>query len=189
VLPADGSESSALPQFQWAAVGGQRFRLTVAKLRPGQTGEDALNNSSQRFIVRVAGNSYQTTSGGPTNTGVVEVRENNLTWSPGLSNGDYVYRVTMIQEDPITGTQNFVNSKVGRFVVVGGIGGLANTSGLNTEEIVGLLQSAAKGANIKDLLQGFSAISIEINGSAGTVDDLRAKLNDLPASVKWSIKP
>ena len=189
ISPSEGSQASSLPQFQWTAIGGRKFRLNVAKLKSGQTAEEALANSSQRFRVVLSGNSYQALSGGPVNTGLVQVLENNLTWNPGLSDGEYVYRVTMIQEDPITGTSNEVRSANARFVVSGAIGGMVNTSGLNTIEIIGLLQSAAKGVDIKSLLSGFDAMSITINGDAATVDDLRAKLTDLPASVKWSIKP
>jgi hypothetical protein len=94
----------------------------------------------------------------------------------------------MVQEDPITGTQNLVNSNIANFSVSGS-GGTINTSGLNTDEIIGLLTGAAKGVNIADLLKGYSAFSIEINGKAATIDELRTKLNDISSSAKWSIKP
>ncbi len=185
IMPANGSTSNSLPQFQWSAVGGQKFKLTLAKLKPNQTQEDALNNSSQRMVLNLTSTSYQTTAGGPP-LGAGD--ENNLSWNPGLVDGEYCYRVTMVQEDPITGTQNLVNSNIANFSVSGS-GGTINTSGLNTDEIIGLLTGAAKGVNIADLLKGYSAFSIEINGKAATVDELRTKLNDISSSAKWSIKP
>ncbi|KAB2880847.1 hypothetical protein F9K33_03580 [bacterium] len=188
IMPANGSTVSSLPQFQWSAVGGQKFKLTIAKLKPNQTQEDALNNSSQRAIIELGSTSYQTTAGGPTGGGGATLIENNLTWNPGLLDGEYCYRVTMVQQDPITGTQNLVNSNIANFTVSGS-GGTINTSGLNTDEIIGLLSAAAKGVNIADLLKGYSAFSIEINGKAATVDELRTKLGDISASAKWSIKP
>ncbi|MBL7995072.1 hypothetical protein JNM05_06825 [bacterium] len=188
IMPANGSTVSSLPQFQWSAVGGQKFKLTLAKLKPNQTQEDALNNSSQRAIIELGSTSYQTTAGGPTGGGGATLIENNLAWNPGLLDGEYCYRVTMVQRDPITGTQNLVNSNIANFTVSGS-GGTINTSGLNTDEIIGLLTAAAKGVNIADLLKGYSAFSIEINGTAATVDELRTKLNDISASAKWSIKP
>lgn len=188
IMPSAGSSVSSLPQFQWSAVGGQKFKMVLAKLKPGQTQEDALNNSSQRVVLDISSTSYQATAGGPTIGGGVTNVENNLTWNPGLADGDYCYRVTMIQEDPITGTQNLVNSNIANFTVSGS-GGTINTSGLNTDEIIGLLSGAAKGVNIADLLKGYSAFSIEINGKPATIDELRTKLNDISASAKWSIKP
>lgn len=185
IMPANGSTSNALPQFQWSAVGGQKYKLTLAKLKPNQTQEDALNNSSQRMVLNLTSTSYQTTAGGPP-LGAGD--ENNLSWNPGLVDGEYCYRVTMVQEDPITGTQNLVNSNIANFSVSGS-GGTINTSGLNTDEIIGLLTGAAKGVNIADLLKGYSAFSIEINGKAATIDELRTKLNDISSSAKWSIKP
>lgn len=188
IMPANGNTVNALPQFQWSAVGGQKFKLTIAKLKPGQTQEDALNNSSQRAILELNTTSYQTTAGGPVAGAGIAVGENNLTWNPGLLDGEYCYRVTMIQDDPITGTQNLVNSNIANFTVSGS-GGTVNTSGLNTDEIIGLLSAAAKGVNIADLLKGYSAFSIEINGKAATVDELRTKLNEISSAAKWSIKP
>ena len=188
IMPSNGSTVSSLPQFQWSAVGGQKFKLTVAKLKPNQTQEDALNNSSQRAIIELGSTSYQTTAGGPTGGSGITVEENNLTWNPGLVDGEYCYRVTMVQADPITGTQNLVNSNIANFTV-GGSGGTINTSGLNNDEIIGLLTAAAKGVNIADLLKGYSAFSIEINGKEATVDELRTKLSEISASAKWSIKP
>lgn len=188
IMPANGSTVSSLPQFQWSAVGGNKYKLTLAKLKPNQTQEDALNNSSQRAIIELGSTSYQTLAGGPTNGSGVTVIENNLAWNPGLVDGEYCYRVTMVQEDPITGTQNLVNSNVANFSVSGS-GGTVNTSGLNTDEIIAILTGAAKGVNIEELLKGYSAFSLEINGKPATVDELRSKLSDAPASAKWSIKP
>ncbi len=188
IMPANGNTVNALPQFQWSAVGGQEFKLTIAKLKPGQTQEDALNNSSQRAVIALTSTSYQATAGGPVTGAGITTEENNLLWNPGLVDGEYCYRVTMVQKDPITGTQNLVNSNVANFTVSGS-GGTVNTSGLNTDEIIGLLSAAAKGVNIAELLKGYSAFSIEINGKPATVDELRTKLNDISASAKWSIKP
>ena len=185
IMPSNGSTANSLPQFQWSAVGGQKYKLTLAKLKPNQTQEDALNNSSQRMVLNLTSTSYQTTAGGPP-LGAGD--ENNLAWNPGLVDGEYCYRVTMVQEDPITGTQNLVNSNIANFTVSSS-GGTTNTSGLNTDEIIGLLTGAAKGVNIAELLKGYSAFSIEINGKAATIDELRTKLNDISSSAKWSIKP
>lgn len=186
MAPGNGSTVNSLPQFQWSAVGGQRFKLTIAKLKPNQSQEDALNNSSQRAVIELNTTSYQTVAGGPTTGAGIKADENNLTWNPGLLDGDYCYRVTMIQEDPITGTQNLVNSNIAGFTV-GGTS--ANASGLNTDEIIGLLSAAAKGVNIAELLKGYGAYYIEINGKPATVDELRTKLNDISSTAKWSIKP
>lgn len=56
-MPSNGSTANALPQFQWSAVGGQKYKLTLAKLQPNQTQEDALNNSSQRMVLNLTSTS------------------------------------------------------------------------------------------------------------------------------------
>ncbi len=182
IMPAKGEETSGLPFFQWAAVGGNKFQLTIARLKAGQTEEDALRTSSQRTIIELVNTrSYQSTAGGP-----VTSIENNLTWNPGLLDGQYCYQVTMIQEDPITGSRNLVNSVIHNFVVTGS--GKQMSSGLNTQEILNIVASRVN-INLQDPFKGFNAVSIEINGSAATVEDLRAKVNNLPEKFKVEIKP
>lgn len=184
IIPANNSETSSLPLFQWAAVGGNEFVLTVAKLKPNQSHEDALRTSSQRMVVNFNNTtSYQTTAGGPVVPGV---KENNLTWSPGLALGEYVYRVSMIQKDPITNTQNTVNSNTAIFSVKeGGI-----NTGLNTDEIIAILSTIPGLSNLQDLMKGYSATAIEIDGKSGNIEDLRGKVKSLEGKTfKVSIKP
>lgn len=184
IIPANGSESSSLPLFQWAAVGGNEFILTVAKLKPNQSHEDALRTSSQRMVINFNNTtSYQTTAGGPVVPGV---QENNLTWNPGLALGEYVYRVSMLQRDPITNTQNTVNSNTAVFSVKeGGI-----NTGLNTQEIIAILSTIPGLSNLQDLMKGYSATGIEIDGKTGNVEELRGKVKSLEGKTyKVSIKP
>ncbi len=182
ILPTNGGEVQSLPQFQWAATGGSKFILTIAKLKNNQTQEDALRTSSQRVVIRITdGNSFQIAPGGAGS------EENNLTWSPGLADGAYCYRVTMVQEDPTTGTQNEVHSQIANFTVSGGAN---NTSGLNTDEIINLLNGALGGVNVGDKLKGYRAISIEIDGKTATIDELREKLDGIKGkAIKVEIKP
>ncbi len=190
IVPGNGSQVGPLPLFQWAAVGGNKFQLNFAKVRAEQSYEDALRTSSQRVLLEINGtNTFQATAGGPISGGNVTTLENNLTWNPGLLEGEYCYRVTMIQEDPITGSQNLVTSAINSFTVSNtammiGVGG-----GINTDEILNLLRSLSTGEAIVNELRGYSAISIEINGTAATVTDLRTKLGDLPDVYKVEIKP
>lgn len=175
IVPANHSETSALPLFQWAAVGGTKFRLTVARLKPRQTEEDALNTSSQRLVIELNNlTSLQLTAGGPSNA-----IENNLTWNPGLAAGEYIWRVAMIQEDPTTGTTNTVRSRIQHFTVGGGAG-----AGLNTDQIIAILQTIPGLTNIDEQLRGFQAIAIEYNGQNLTADELRQKVQEFPEAVK-----
>jgi hypothetical protein len=175
IVPANHSETSALPLFQWAAVGGTKFRLTVARLKPRQTEEDALNTSSQRLVVELNNlTSFQLTAGGPSNA-----LENNLTWNPGLAAGEYIWRVAMIQEDPTTGTSNTVRSRIQHFTVGGGA-----SAGLNTDQIIAILQTIPGLSNIDEQLKGFRAIAIEYNGQNLTADELRQKIQEFPEAVK-----
>lgn len=185
IIPSNGAASGNLPLFQWAAVGGNEFRLTFAKLRPNQSFEDALATSSQRVVLDpLMVTSYQAAPGGPSGA-----MENNLTWNPGLQDGDYCAQVTMIQRDPLTGTTNQVKSAIHAFTVSSGTGGMTNTVGLNASEILNLLGSLPGGATILEALRGYNPVSIEINGAAATVEDLRNKLNSLPGTALISIKP
>jgi len=186
ILPTNGTETNSLPLFQWAAVGGHKFRLTVAKLKAQQTEEDALKTSSQRFIVGLDNvTNYQITAGGPVAGGGITPLENNLTWNPGLQNGEYCYRVTMIQEDPTSGTTNEVNSAVAHFTVNSG----GQFGPLSTTEIINLLSDIPGLGNLADQLKGYTAFEMSIDGQAATVDDLRNKLKELPEKKKISIKP
>lgn len=183
ITPANNSETSNLPFFQWAAVGGEQFILTLARVNAGQSFLNALNTSSQRAIIELSNTrSYQTTAGGPANA-----RENNLIWNPGLTPGQYVYQITMIQTDPITASQNLVPSAIHAFVVSGS--GKENLSGLNTQEIINILSSKIHGYDLENIFKGYNAVSLEINGTSATVEDLRAKVNNLPKSFKVDIKP
>ncbi len=185
IIPSNGAASGNLPLFQWAAVGGNEFRLTFAKLRPNQSFEDALATSSQRVVLdALMVTSYQAAPGGPSGA-----MENNLTWNPGLQDGDYCAQVTMIQRDPLTGTTNEVKSAIHAFTVSSGTGGMTNLVGLNASEILNLLGSLPGGATILEALRGYNPVSIEINGAAATVEDLRNKLNSLPGTALISIKP
>jgi hypothetical protein len=190
IVPGNGGQAGPLPLFQWAAIGGNKFQLAIAKVRAGQSYEDALRTSSQRVLLDINGtNTFQATAGGPISGGNVTTLENNLTWNPGLLEGEYCYRVTMIQEEPLTGSQNFVTSAINSFTVSNtammiGVGG-----GINTDEILNLLRSLSAGEAIVNELRGYSAISIEINGTAATVTDLRTKLGELPEVYKVEIKP
>jgi hypothetical protein len=182
IIPGNGSTTQSLPQFQWAATGGSKFVLTIAKLKVNQSQEDALGTSSQRVVFNINNvSSYTLTAGG------TDAVENNLTWVPGLPGGAYCYRVTMIQEDPVSGSQYKVNSQIANFTVSSGGD---NASGINTEELLNLLSGALGGVNIGDKLKGYSALGIEIDGKAATMDDLRAKLGDIKGkTIKVEIKP
>ncbi len=183
ILPANNAETSNLPFFQWAAVGGDKFLLSIAKVKPNQSYINALGTSSQRAIIELNNTrSYQSTAGGP-----VGARENNLNWNPGLVPGQYCYQITMIQSDPITGSQNLVPSPIYAFVVPPP--GRANMSGLNTQEIINILSSKLNGYDLENVFNGFDATTLEINGTAATVEDLRAKVSNLPKAFKVEIKP
>jgi len=173
IVPPHNSETSSLPLFQWAGTGGTQFVLTVARLKPRQTDEDALNTSSQRLVVEVMNQSFQLTAGGP-----ARAVENNLTWNPGLAAGEYIWRVAMIQTDPTTGTTNSIRSRVNRFTVTGGV----NSSGLSTDQIIAILQTVPGLSDIDEQLKGFEAVGIEFNGENMTADELRAKIKELPES-------
>ncbi len=179
IVPAHNSESSSLPLFQWAGTGGSEFILTVARLKPRQTDEDALNTSSQRLRVRVMGQSFQLTAGGP-----ARAEENNLTWNPGLPAGEYIWRVAMIQNDPTTGTTNSIKSRVNHFTVTGS----ANASGFNTDQIIAILQTVPGLSNIDEQLKGFQAVGVELNGENMTADELRAKLKELEEAGGYKVK-
>ncbi len=179
--PSNGAETSSLPQFTWSGQGGSKFILTIAKLKNKQSKEDGLNTSSQRAVIDVGANqSYQTTAGGPS-----PALENNLTWNPGLTSGEYACRVVMEITDPTTGTKSIATSGINTFTVGEGSG---NTTGLNTKEIINLLQDALK-VNMADLLKGYNAYEITINGNNATIDELREKVQNLPDKVKVEIKP
>lgn len=183
VVPSNGTQTGSLPLFQWSAVGGSKFRLTFAKLKPNQSYEDALATSSQRVVLEVRDvNSYQATAGGP--SGAIE---NNLTWNPGLQDGDYCVRVTMIQEDPLTGATNEVTSAINSFVVASGTA--AATVGLNATEVLSLLASVPGLSAILEQLRGYNPVLIEINGTVMTVEDLRNKLANLPGTYKVKLTP
>ncbi len=175
IVPAHNSETSNLPLFQWSATGGNRFILTIARLKPRQTEEDALNTSSQRLVLELSESSYQLTAGGPS-----RARENNLTWNPGLADGEYLWRIAMIQEDPTTGSTNLVRSRIHRFSVKGGQAATA----LNTDQIIAILQTIPGLTSLDEQLKGYQAISIEIDGQQATADELRAKVKDLPEAYK-----
>ncbi len=183
ISPSNNGETSNLPFFQWAAIGGEKFILTIAKVNSGQSFINALATSSQRAVIEMNNTrSYQTTAGGP-----VGAKENNLTWNPGLNPGQYCYQITMIQSDPITGSQNMVPSAIYAFVVSGT--GRENFAGLNTQEIINILSSKLNGYDLENKFKGFNAISLEINATTATVEDLRAKVNNLPKAFKVEIKP
>lgn len=184
ISPSFGFESvDGLPQFAWSAQGATKFLLTIARKKGSQSDEGAIKSVVQRAVIELDNAfSYQLPSGGPSTS-----KENNLTWVPGLEPGDYVFQVTAVIQDNFTGKSRNVDSPIRSFTVKETI---SSTAGLNTEEILGLLNDAAKGAvNFKDQLKGFKAVSITIKGNTATIDDLRTAVQNLPEAVKFEIKP
>lgn len=184
ISPSFGFESvDGLPQFAWSAQGATKFLLTIARKKGSQSDEGAIKSVVQRAVIELDNAfSYQLPSGGPSTS-----KENNLTWVPGLEPGDYVFQVTAVIQDNFTGKSRNVDSPIRAFTVKETI---SSTAGLNTEEILGLLNDAAKGAvNFKDQLKGFKAVSITIKGNTSTIDDLRTAVQNLPEAVKFEIKP
>lgn len=185
IAPSFGYESvDGLPQFSWSAQNATKFLLSIARKKGNQSDEGAINSVVQRVVIELENtSSYQLPSGGPSTS-----KQNNLTWVPGLEPGDYVFQVTAVIQDNFTGKSRHVNSPIRAFTVKETIG---STAGLNTEEILGLLNDAAKGAvNFKDQLKGYKATSITIKGNAASsIEDLRKAVENLPDAVKFEIKP
>ncbi|HMV25858.1 MAG TPA: hypothetical protein PLG25_07180 [bacterium] len=184
ISPSFGFESiDGLPQFAWSAQGATKFLLTIARKKGSQSDEGAIKSVVQRAVIELDNVfSYSLPSGGPSTS-----KENNLNCNPGLEPGDYVFQVTAVIQDNFTGKSRNVDSPIRAFTVKETI---SSTAGLNTEEILGLLNDAAKGAvNFKDQLKGFKAVSISIKGNTATIDDLRTAVQNLPEAVKFEIKP